>query len=134
MKQRLIPVVLIVAAVIAVGVGMSLLFSPVAFEAGVGVAVGRSANALSEARAPGGGLIAVGMLIGAGVFVRRVRRPSMLLAGTVFVAYGVARGFSILVDGSPGAALMIVMAVELAVGGLCLALVPACCVETRPSF
>jgi len=96
------------------------LFAPVAFEASAGINLGNDVNLLSEMRAPGGAILAAGILILVGAFNASMTFVSILLSTLFYQSYGVARIFSMVVDGMPGASLTGATIVEMVIGGLSL--------------
>lgn len=118
--KNLLRVLLLVAGAIGIAVGGALLFVPVAFEASAGIMVGDDPSLLSELRAPGGALLASGVLVGMGAFVRTLTFTSMLLSAMLYLGYGVARLVSLAVDGRPATSLLMAMLLELVIGGMCL--------------
>ncbi|MCH9681641.1 MAG: DUF4345 domain-containing protein [Deltaproteobacteria bacterium] len=112
--------ILVVSGLVAVGVGAALLFDPVGFEASAGVELPTNASILSEMRASGGALLAGGVLVTAGAFVRRLTFSATLVATVLYLAYGSARALGILADGMPADGLVVAMVVEIAIGAACL--------------
>lgn len=107
---------LIVCGLVAVGVGLGLFFNPIGFERSYGIIVEDSASALSEIRAPGAALIAAGLLMISGAFVRRLTFTALVAATLGFVSYGAARVFSLIVDGRPDDGLILAAAAEITLG------------------
>ncbi len=114
-------VLLLVSGLIAVGIGASLLFAPVAFHAGYGTDLGSDANLLSEIRAPGGALLVLGVLMLVGAFDASFHRTALVLGAAVYLSYGLTRLVSVALDGMPGEGLLLAIGIELALGGACLA-------------
>ncbi len=107
---------LAITGVLVVFVGGSLLLDPVGFEASAGLQLGRDASLLSEFRAPGGALLAGGIVIALGAFISRMAPLSTLVAAVILLSYGLSRIVGIALDGIPSATLLAAMAVELGVG------------------
>jgi len=110
---------LVVSGLLAASIGAAILFAPVAFHATHGVELGRDADLLSEVRAPGAALVALGGLMLVGAFRRASTLASVAVAAAVYLAYGGARVLSMAVDGVPNAGLVGAAAIELALGGAC---------------
>ncbi len=110
---------LVLGSLIAIGIGASLLFAPGSFHASNGIELGSDASLLSEVRAPGGALLALGILIGIGAFVESFTLASTAIAAAVYLAYGGARLLSIALDGVPATGLLGAMATELLIGAAC---------------
>ncbi|GEK21874.1 DUF4345 domain-containing protein [Cellulomonas xylanilytica] len=116
----MVKALLVVAGAVAVVVGAAVLLTPVAFSASYGVVLGSDADALSERRAPGAGLLVIGGLLVAGAFVARLRFTALLAGTLVYLAYGLARVLSLVLDGRPTDGLLVAGVVELAIGAACL--------------
>lgn len=106
------------ASLVAIGIGASLLLDPAAFHASNGIRLSADPSLLSEVRAPGGALLALGLLIGLGVFRERFLRTSTVVAATVYWSYGVSRLVAVGLDGVPAPGLVGATAIELAIGVL----------------
>jgi len=107
---------LIFAGLVAILVGVGGLFLPVAFQATGGVMLDGSTNLLNEMRASGGAVLACGLVVFAGAFVRPLAFAASLLATVLYLAYGLSRLFSMAVDGMPDATLAAIAVSELAIG------------------
>lgn len=119
-KSRILQVLLVVSGLTAAVIGGALLLDPVGFEASAGVALRRDASLLSEIRAPGGALLASGVLVLVGAFVRRLTFAASLVATVLLLSYGLSRALSIVIDGMPADPLVAAMIFELSLGGMCL--------------
>lgn len=104
------------SAAISLGVGTALAFFPVQFRASFGVASEHDAGALSEIRAPGGALIALGLLMLLGCASKAHRATGLRVASATFLGYGLARAVGFAIDGAPSADLLQAAAVELSFG------------------
>ena len=95
----------------------------IAGDAGQGAAIdlGADPSLVNELRAPGASLAALGLIVFAGFFRPRLAPLSAMLAVTVFLAYAFGRMVSVVADGMPAPGLVEAIFIELAVGGLCLA-------------
>jgi hypothetical protein len=107
-----------ISALIACGIGGAMLLDPVAFEASSGLVLVPNPSLLSELRASGANLLALGLLMGAGIAVRSLTFTSLVVATVLYLAYGLGRGIGIAVDGLPVAGLVTAMVVELGIGGV----------------
>ena len=112
--------ILIIAGLIITGIGGIILLWPVDYFATNGVDITGNISLLNEIRAPAGALLAVGILILAGAFVPQLTFTSTLMATLLYLAYGSARMLSMLVDGQPTTGLIIVAALEIIIGLVCL--------------
>ena len=119
-NSRILKCILFVSGLIAIGIGGAILFVPATFFAPYGIEPGSNANLASELRAGGGALLAIGLLIMAGVFVAEFALASTVIATAVYLSYGLARLLSMALDGWPDDGLAAAAAVELVVGTACL--------------
>ncbi len=107
---------LLTAGTIAILVGLADVLVPILNEAGVGVLIGNDPSLINELRASGGGLLAVGLFIFAGAVIAHLTSAATLLASMVYLGFGGARLFSMVVDGLPNVQLLAINAVEIAIG------------------
>ena len=120
MTSFLSTLLLIAAGFVALAVGGILLFAPeVLFEMS-NVVLGDNPDLLSEIRAPGGLLLASGGFVFLAAFVARFKTAALALGAMLYLSYGLARLFSIAVDGAPGPSLQQATMLELVLGVLCL--------------
>ncbi|CUK02747.1 hypothetical protein PH7735_02646 [Shimia thalassica] len=108
------------SGLIALGIGMAITFVPIGFYAGSGIALDTDPALLSELRAPGANLAALGAVIFAGALRSGLARQSAALGALVFLAFAFGRLVSIVFDGWPGESILVALGVEVALGGLCL--------------
>lgn len=111
---------LIVSGLLAMAIGGAILFNPIGFHASSGVSLPVEINLLSEMRAPGGALLASGLIITLGALIRRLEFTAILLSALVYLSYGLSRLFSMYVDGMPAENLVIATALELVIGVACI--------------
>ena len=111
-----------IAGLAALGIGLAIVTAPVSFYATFGNILGSDPNLLSELRAPGANLAALGMIILAGVFRPNMARLSAFLGALVFLAYASGRIVSMVLDGMPSSGLVQATLIEFVIGGLCVAL------------
>lgn len=115
---------LALGSLIAIGIGATILVAPAWFHASHGIELGADASLLSEVRAPGGALLALGLLMLIGVLAESFTLASTSIAAAVYLAYGLSRLLGIALDGVPATGLVVAALVELALGGtLAVALV-----------
>lgn len=109
---------LLLSGSIASGIGAAILTVPGVFYAIYGIALGTHPSLLNEIRAPGGALLALGLLILAGAFVPAMRMNSTLIATLVYLSYGLSRVLGMVVDGWPDGGLIAAAALELVIGSI----------------
>ncbi|MDJ0994918.1 MAG: DUF4345 domain-containing protein [Dinoroseobacter sp.] len=110
-----------VAGTTALAIGSFILFAPHAFYASYGIGLGQDPNLLSELRAPGAGLAALGGIILAGIVRTTMASAALVAALTVFLAFPVGRIISLLVDGMPSANVLGALVIEILIAALLLA-------------
>lgn len=118
MTSLLLKTFLLVAGLTGIGLGSTILVAPVAFYAGYGLDLAGQVTLLNEMRSHGLSLLAAGLFIGAGAFVRRLENPALLVAAVVYLGYGLSRLVAIILDGRPADGMVLAMAIELAAGAL----------------
>lgn len=108
--------ILFLSGLIVTGIGGVILLTPVAYFASNGIDLGGNITLLNEVRAPGGALLASGLLIVTGVFVPKLTFTSAVIATLVYLSYGISRMLSIAIDGMPADALVTATIVEIVIG------------------
>lgn len=109
-------IILGIAALVALAVGISATFAPIAFAASNGSDLAGDTNALSEMRSAGGAILIAAALMLAGLWRPGLRRLAMTVTAILYVGYGAGRAFSVVADGVPHRFLVAALAVELIVG------------------
>lgn len=112
--------VVLLAGLCLAAVGGAILFTPHAFHAMNGIALSADPSAMSEVRAPGAALLAIGAAVVAGGLHRAWLRASAALGAAVYLAYAAARALSIALDGVPHEGLLQALAIEVVLGAACL--------------
>nr|WP_319385495.1 DUF4345 domain-containing protein [uncultured Roseibium sp.] len=107
------------AGALALGIGAAITLAPDAFYASYGIVLPAGADFHSEVRAPGANLALLGALIFLGALKADWTRFSAMLGTALFLAYAAGRMVSIVLDGMPSDAILLALAIELVVGGLC---------------
>ncbi|WP_033438040.1 DUF4345 domain-containing protein [Saccharothrix sp. NRRL B-16314] len=97
-------------------IGAVSLFAPVAFHAVNGIDAAGDPSLLSELRAAGGALLAIGSVVLLGAFVPRLTPTAAALGALLHLSYGLSRLLGMAVDGMPSAGLVTAAAVELLLG------------------
>ncbi len=118
-NSKFLKVLLFVSGLIGVVVGGAILFDPVAFYASNGIAIEGNISLLNEVRAPGGALLACGLVVMAGAFLAQLTFTSTVLATLVYLSYGLSRIVSIMADGMPADMLIQVTILEVVIGLVC---------------
>ena len=115
--QRL---VLGAAGLTASAIGFTILAAPAPFYASYDIAIGADPNLLSELRAPGANLAALGAIMLFGVVRAAWTRLSAGLGAMVFLAFAFGRAVSLVLDGAPSSALIAALVIESVIGLLCV--------------
>jgi len=116
MRQLTLISLLVVAGVVAIVIGLTLLFSPQSLFAGNPIVLDAGPDLYSEIRAPGGLLVVLGGFILASAGITAWRTSGLIVTASLYLSYGLARIWSLVVDGHPGDALILAMAIELTLG------------------
>ena len=117
--SKTLKVILVISGLVAVLVGGAILLSPQAFYSSSGIELGDNVSLLNEIRAPGGALLASGLLIMLGAFLAELSFTSIILATLLYLSYGSSRILSMLTDGQPADALIQAAALEIVIGLIC---------------
>ena len=118
-KSKILKSIIFISGLIGVYVGIEILFMPVSFYATSGIHLGENVSLLNEMRAPGGALLASGLLIILGGFWERLAFTSIVLATLLYLSYGLSRMYSMVIDGAPAEILVYVAIAEILVGSVC---------------
>jgi hypothetical protein len=119
-NSKVLRMVLFLSGLIATGIGGAILFLPAAFHATNGIDLGGNSSLLSEVRAPGGALMASGILIMSGTFVAKLTFTSAVVSTLLYFSYGLSRILSMAVDGLPAERLVQAAVLELVIGLVCV--------------
>ncbi len=119
-NSNVLKTILFVSGLIATGTGGAILFIPAEFFATNGIELGSNISLLSETRAPGGALLASGILIMSGAFVAKLSFTSTVVSALVFLSYGLSRILSIAIDGMPADGLVQAAGLEIVIGLACV--------------
>lgn len=119
-NSKVLKTVLFFSGLIAAGTGAAILLIPTIFYASYGIDLAGDVSMLNEIRAPGGALLAAGILIIAGAFVESLSFTSVVVAAMIYLSYGISRILSFGIDGMPSVGLVQAAAFEIVIGMLCL--------------
>lgn len=112
--------ILTVAGLTATTIGLSITFLPSVFYASYGIELDADPNLLSEIRAPGANLAALGFVMLGGVLRARWFSTARLIAITVFFSFALGRLVSWSIDGTPDSGVIVALAIEIVIGSLVL--------------
>ena len=119
-NSKALKTLLFISSLIASGIGVAILFFPVALYATYGVELGDNASLLNEIRAPGGVLLTGGILIMSGVFVDKLTFTAVMVSTLLYLSYGLSRMISMSIDGMPVDALVQAAMLEMVIGLACV--------------
>ncbi|MDV7144976.1 DUF4345 domain-containing protein [Tropicimonas sp. TH_r6] len=108
------------AGLMALGIGLAITVIPHDFYAGYGISLGTDPTLLSELRAPGANLAALGAVVFAGAVHPGMARLSAALGAMLFLAFAFGRVVGLCLDGWPGESILAALAIEIVIGLLCL--------------
>ncbi|MFO6463493.1 DUF4345 domain-containing protein [Jannaschia sp. KMU-145] len=103
------------AGTVATTIGAALTLAPAAFLAGSGIVIGPDPALLSELRAPGAGLAALGLTMLAGLRDAAMRPTALIAAAIVYLGYPLGRLVGIAIDGLPPSEILAALAAEVAI-------------------
>lgn len=119
-NSNVIKVILFISGLIAASIGGAVLFMPTAFYAANGIELGGNVSLLNEIRASGGALLVVGILIISGCFITRLRFTAIVVSALLYLAYGLSRILSFVIDGIPSEGLVQAAGLEIFIGLVCV--------------
>ncbi|UYO00389.1 MAG: DUF4345 family protein [Devosia sp.] len=108
---------LAIGALTAAALALSILFLPVPFYSGYGIAVGAEVSLLNELKAPALLILALGLIQAVGLVQARYQQVGVAAGLLLYLSFGLSRLVAILTDGPPSPALIWVAVVELTLGG-----------------
>jgi len=119
-NSNVVKTVLILSGLIASGIGGAIVFDPVIFYATYGIELAGNNSLFNEIRAPGGALLASGILIMLGAFVDKLTFTSVVVSTLIYLSYGLSRILSIAIDGMPAEGLVQAAVLEIVIGLVCV--------------
>lgn len=115
MRQLTTIIYLLIAGLLLLTVGGTILLVPDAFHGGNGITLNTNPNLLSEMRAPGALLAGSGIFILLGALRTTLRPTAVQLSVLVYGTFALARLLSIALDGMPSSSLIGAAVLELMV-------------------
>lgn len=110
-----------ISGITALSIGGIILTAPHAFYASYDITLDQNPNLLSELRAPGAGLAALGAIMLSGVMRAGMAQVALVAALAVYTAFPLGRLVSIAVDGMPSGSIISALAVEIGIACLVVA-------------
>ena len=108
------------AGVTALAIGAFITLAPHAFYASYGITLGQDTNLLSELRAPGAGLAALGAIMLAGVVRAALAPTALVVALAVYLAFPAGRILGLALDGPPSGSILGALGAEIIIAALLL--------------
>ena len=118
--NRIEKITLGIGGLTALGIGGMITFAPHAFYASYGITLADDPSLLSELRAPGAGLTALGILMLAGIWRSALAQLAVAVTLVVFLAFPAGRFVGLAVDGMPSSGIIGALILEIAIAALCL--------------
>lgn len=118
--NKLQKITLGISGLTALGIGGMITLAPHAFYASYGITLGENPSLLSELRAPGAGLTALGILMLLGIWRSTLAQLAVAATLIVFLAFPAGRLIGLAVDGMPSSGIIGALLLEIAVAALCL--------------
>ena len=119
-NSNVIKTVLILSGLISSVIGGAILFNPVALYSTYDIQLAGNISLFNEIRAPGGALLASGILIMLGAFVDKLTFTSVVVSTLLYLSYGLSRILSMAIDGMPVEGLVQAAVLEIAIGLVCV--------------
>ena len=111
-------IILFIAGIIGLLVGIASTFLPVTFYSSAHI-LPDNIYLLSEIRAAGAVLLIGSVFIIWGAIRQTQKKQALFIACLLYLSYGIGRVISIALDGQPPVEIMLIMALEFIIGGLC---------------
>ncbi len=119
-NSKVLKTILFISGLMLAGFGAAILLMPVEMAALNGIDLGGQISLLSETRAPGGALLASGILVISGAFLPKLTFTSVLVSALVYLSYGLSRILGMAIDGMPAEGLVQVAVLEIVTGLVCV--------------
>ncbi|WP_353312046.1 DUF4345 domain-containing protein [Shimia sp. NS0008-38b] len=109
-----------ISGLTALGIGGMITLAPHVFYASYGISLGENPSLLSELRAPGAGLVTLGILMLLGIWRSALVQLAIAATLIVFLAFPAGRFISLALDGMPSFGILGALALEIVIAVLCL--------------
>ena len=119
-NSKVLKAILFISGLIAIGIGATILLTPVSFYAASGISLNGNVSLLNEVRASGGALLACGILIMLGAFISKLTFTAIVMSTLLYLSYGFSRFLIMSVDGMPVEALIQAVILEFGIGLICV--------------
>ncbi len=119
-NSKVLKTILFISGLMLAGFGAAILLMPVEMAALNGIDLGGQISLLSETRAPGGALLASGILVISGAFLPKLTFTSVVVSALVYLSYGLSRILGMAIDGMPAEGLVQVTVLEIVTGLVCV--------------
>ncbi|MFT5822231.1 MAG: hypothetical protein ACI8ZM_003487 [Crocinitomix sp.] len=115
-NSKVLKVILFISGLLLTIIGGAILFMPIEFFARSGVVLDNDVSLLNNVRSSGGIVMASGILILLGSFVKRLAFTSTVISTLIFLSWGISRAIAMAIDGIPADALIKATIVEIVIG------------------
>ncbi len=109
-----------ISGLTALGIGGMITLAPHTFYASYGITLRENPSLLSELRAPGAGLTALGVLMLLGIWRSALAQLAVAATLIVFLAFPAGRFIGLVVDGMPSSGIIAALILEVSIAALCL--------------
>jgi hypothetical protein len=119
-NSKVLETILFISGLILAAFGAAILLMPVEMAALNGIDLDGQISLLSETRAPGGALLASGILVISGAFIPKLTFTSVVVSALVYLSYGLSRILGMAIDGMPARGLVQATVLEIVTGLVCV--------------
>lgn len=124
-SSKILKIYLFVSGLILLAIGSLTTFNPIGIKANEGIEIAGNASALNDVRSFGTLLLATAILSFIGSFKTSIRKSASIAIFLLFLALGIGRTISIILDGMPSDGMVKATGLEIILGitGLVLFLI-----------
>lgn len=115
-NSKVLKAYLIVSGLLLTFIGGATLIKPVFMKGNAGIDVAGQISVINDIRASGAFILAIAILSLLGAFIKRLTYTSVVALFTLFIALGIGRLMSILIDGMPVEGLVHATLLEFVLG------------------
>ena len=115
-NSKVLKAYLIVSGLLLTFIGGATLIKPVFMKGNAGIDIAGQISVINDIRASGAFILAIALLSLLGAFMKRLTYTSVVALFTLFIALGIGRLVSILIDGMPVEGLLHATVLEFVLG------------------
>lgn len=116
MNSKVLNTYLIVSGLLLTFIGGATLINPILMKGDAGIDIAGQISVINDVRASGALILAIALLALSGVFNKQLKYTSTIVVFTLFIALGIGRVVSILIDGMPVDGLLFATVLEFILG------------------